>query len=79
MGNPLTGGVRGELRNLRGKHKETKWRKFTTEIEPNGNFQLSSSSYTCIHPQLVGVGCGGLDCGDQSSCKRLGLNAMKVL
>ena len=54
MGNPLTGGVRGELRNLRGKHKETKWRKFTTEIEPNGNFQLSSSSYTCIQPTASG-------------------------
>lgn len=33
--NPLTGGVIGELRNLRWKHNNAKRRKFCTEVVPN--------------------------------------------
>ena len=57
IGNPLTGGVRDEFRNVRGKHNEAKWRKFTTKTAPKCNFQQSSSSHTCVQQQWMGAGC----------------------
>lgn len=73
-GNPLTGGVIGELRNLRWKHNNAKRRKFCTEVVPNGNFQPKSSSHTLICLEQVGAGCGAW-----SSGKGLGLSAVKIL
>ena len=77
--NPLTGGVIGELRNLRWKHNNARRRNFCTEVVPNCNFQPKSSSHTFICLQQVGAGYGGSGCGAWSSGKGLGLNAVNIL
>ena len=51
LGNPLTGGVRGKLQNLRGEHSKpgalkANWRKFTIEIALVGTSQPRSSSHS---------------------------------
>ena len=42
-----------ELRNIRGKHNEAKWRKLNTDILSNSNFQLRSSTHACVYLQQM--------------------------
>ena len=78
IGNPLTGCLSEELRNIRGNHNEAKLRKFTTEIALNNNYQQKSNSHTCFCQQQVEAGCIGTIYVGWSSGKGLGLNAMET-
>ena len=60
VGNPVTGGVRGEIWNLR--RQQPKKKKITTKMALSGNYQQRSGSHTRVSSHQVGAGCGGVVC-----------------